>query len=72
MCVVGLEYCNCDCHEHPGEMFHCMACCYTCEWCGRRITTYYYEEHKTECQKTGRKRGLRPSAYASAQKHAFR
>ena len=64
MTIRDWEYCHCQCQCHiHKDILHVMACCYTCEYCGRRITEFYYEQHIAECKKTRGKKVSKPSAF---------
>jgi hypothetical protein len=39
------EECQCVCHKHSNTM-HMVACCITCDVCGKHITHHCYKEHR--------------------------
>jgi hypothetical protein len=45
-----MDECDCDCHRYgPGEVLHCMPCCFPCGKCGKNIMTAAFEKHSDEC-----------------------
>ncbi len=44
--------CECYCHNPETKPWavHDVACCYVCEWCGRRIVITFQELHGLTCK----------------------
>ena len=47
--VEKAEECRCICHTKPSKIKHILPCCYTCEYCGKQINSFYFKSHKIHC-----------------------
>lgn len=42
------EECDCDCHDNP-NIRHVMACCSSCQHCGRPVKSFELKGHEQKC-----------------------
>lgn len=52
-CTPHFDECHCHCHDGIGKVYHFMACCNVCSYCGMNVVIYCFDRHMEEHKDRG-------------------